>query len=850
MIQKHTFFNLIEKYIIEIPIIQRDYAQGRELPNVTYIREKFVTSLVNSVMNNEPLHLGFIYGKIEGKDKQRNMQLHKETVAKLLYTVEHYSNQFNIDVKSSINTEKIDVSNSLRFIPLDGQQRLTTLFLLYWYINMRKDININNWLTNFKYNNRKSALAFFEELAKIENIGLINKNLENNLRKQIQNYTWYLSKWDYDATVSGALVMLGQIHGEFNKFSDFDFNCINIETLPFTFDFFDLDELNQSDELYIKMNERGKQLTDFEHFKAWLQDSFTPKKTNIEVLEKQITEKDKEFLKIFWKKLDTVWLDFFWKKINIDYTGLDDFYFNFLKTIAINYHFSTNNEKDLPEHLKNLLQDIRNTDSYTKEKLKYIPLSRFSFKIKKQDDENETLFELFSIDSLRFIEHTFEVLQKLQENEAVKGAVYDIIEGPFTSISLMDAYIKKEAFTLNLWDQTMYFAILKYFENSTLFNSEHLQDWLRILRNLIYNTYIQSPENLFSALGSINDLYENYFSESKLLSEIIVSNNFELNFFDTDQLKEEKQKSILIIDNKWKVLINKFEKHNYFYGQIGFIIKIAEQDFNSFECYGNILDELYQGDTKNRLLQRALLSIGDYIIQTGSNYTFCKTETDSLRSRKENWRRVFNDATKMKLLKKLVLKIAELQKENFSVIASLEKIITTHSYSNNQWEYYFVESSYPIQKCNILEIRRNNNEDIRLLQSKTIIGYHLELRTTYLKKFLEKNIDLSPFKSVNLIWDKTASGHPGVSLIDFNYNKKIYHLDIYYTFKDNLYNFCFYHKADYIKNRLVDEAILKHLETYTFDNNYNHYHKIVSFENIIEEINKLCVKFKELYNND
>ena len=844
MIQKHSFFNLIEKYTIEIPIIQRDYAQGRELPNVTYIREKFVTALVNTVMDNEPIHLGFVYGKIEGKDKQRNIQLHKETVEKLLYTVAHYANQFHIDVKSSINTEKIDLSNSLRFIPLDGQQRLTTLFLLYWYVNMRKNTSHENWISNFKYNNRKSALAFFEELSKFENIELINKKLENNLKKQIKNYTWYLSKWDYDATVNGALVMLEQIHNEFGKFPDFEFNSIDLEKLPFTLDFLDLDELNQSDELYIKMNERGKQLTDFEHFKAWLQDNFTPKETVGDVFENQISEKDKEFLKRFWKKIDTVWLDFFWKKINVDYTGLDDFYFNFLKTIAINYHFLTNKDKDLPEHLKNLLQVIRNTDSYTKEKVKYIPLSRFLYKIKKQEDEKETLFELFSIDALKFVEHTFELLCEVNENDAIKGAIHHIIQVPFTSISLMDSYIKKESFTLNLWDQTMYFAILKYFEKSTVFNSDHLQDWLRILRNLIYNTYIQNPENLFDALGSLNDLFENYFSESMLLSEIIVSENFDFSFFDSEQLKEEKLKSSLITDNKWKTLIYKFEKHNYFYGQIGFIIKIAEQDLTSFECYGNILEELYQGDTKNYLLQRALLSIGDYVVNIGSNYTFCKTDTDSLRSRKENWRRVFNDANKLELLKKLVLKIHDLQNENITVAESLERIIATHSFANNQWEYYFVESFYPIQKCNILEIRWNNNDDVRLLQSKTIIGYHLELRTTYLKKFLEKNLEIRPFKNIDFIWAKTANGHPGVCLKGFVYKTKNYQLDIYYTFKENLYVFCFYHKVDNMQDRLVDETVLKCLDTYTFDATYNHYHKRVLFDNINEEITKLCLNLK------
>lgn len=846
MIQNHTFYDLIQKYIIEVPIIQRDYAQGRELPNVTYIREKFVASLVSSVINKKALHLGFVYGKLEGKDKQRNIQLHKQTVEKLLYTVEHYANQFNIDVKSSINTEKIDNSNSIRFIPLDGQQRLTTLFLLYWYINMRSDNKINVWTGNFKYNNRKSALAFFEELAKPENIELIKTKLGSDLNKQIQNFTWYLSKWDFDATVSGSLVMLKQIHDEFYKYPDFDFNDIDIQTLPFTLDFLDLEELNQSDELYIKMNERGKQLTDFEHFKAWLQDNFTEKKNLNPLFEKQIAEKDKEFLKRFWRKLDTEWLDLFWTKINVDYTSLDDFYFNFLKTLAINYHFSTNREKDLPDYLKDLLRDIRNTDSYVREKVKYIPLSRFLIKGKNQNNEEEVIFELFSIDALKFIENTFDLLNKLNENESYKNVINEVIKAPFTSGLIMDAYIYKESFTLNLWDQTMYFAILKYFEKSTTINLEHLQDWLRILRNLIYNTYIQNPENLYSALHSIDDFFNNNFSEKKLLSEIVLSDNFELKFFNNNQFREEINKSHLIIDDRWKDSIIKLENHKYFYGQIGFIIKIADQNINSFEHYGAILSEIFQTDTKNFLLQRALLSMGDYLFQMGSNHIFCKTETDSLRSRNDNWRRIFSDDSKLEILKKLVLKIYEIKNENKTFNETLNDIISSHTYKNNQWQFYFLESYYPIQKCKILEIRWNDNEDIRLLQSKTIIGYHLELRTTYLKKEIEKKIDIKPFKSIEFLWDKTASGHPGVSLIDFEYKKKNYRLDVYYTFKDNIYQLCFYNKAEHIKNRIADDIIINKLEAYSFDENYNHYHKFVSFENIIGEIEQLCFKIKEI----
>ena len=40
---KHTFWSLCEKYDkIEVPIIQRDYAQGRDIPEAAKIRKNFI----------------------------------------------------------------------------------------------------------------------------------------------------------------------------------------------------------------------------------------------------------------------------------------------------------------------------------------------------------------------------------------------------------------------------------------------------------------------------------------------------------------------------------------------------------------------------------------------------------------------------------------------------------------------------------------------------------------------------------------------------------------------------------------------------------------------------------------
>ena len=51
-------------------------------------------------------------------------------------------------------------------MPLDGQQRLTTLFLLHWYAAKRENIPAGQWevLKKFSYATRPSARRFCEQL--------------------------------------------------------------------------------------------------------------------------------------------------------------------------------------------------------------------------------------------------------------------------------------------------------------------------------------------------------------------------------------------------------------------------------------------------------------------------------------------------------------------------------------------------------------------------------------------------------------------------------------------------------------------------------------------------------------
>lgn len=104
---------------IEIPIIQRDYAQGRKTPEVTRIRKRFLDSLYDALTQGKPLKLDFIYG----------------------------------DIKDNVLT------------PLDGQQRLTTLFLLHWYIARHEQINEEkyNFSTDF-HTKQDTVLELFASI--------------------------------------------------------------------------------------------------------------------------------------------------------------------------------------------------------------------------------------------------------------------------------------------------------------------------------------------------------------------------------------------------------------------------------------------------------------------------------------------------------------------------------------------------------------------------------------------------------------------------------------------------------------------------------------------------------------
>src|SRR5262245_19283081 len=165
---------------IRIPMIQRDYAQGR--PSEEEVREEFLSALGDALSKPAddktlPLNLDFIYGSVEG-------------------------------------------DGETRFLPLDGQQRLTTLFLLHWYLAWRDQqwgefgqMFRANARARFSYSVRPSSSEFFDALVMFEPV----QPPEDvpDIRRLITNQPWYFRSWRLDPTIQSSLVMLDAIHRRF-----------------------------------------------------------------------------------------------------------------------------------------------------------------------------------------------------------------------------------------------------------------------------------------------------------------------------------------------------------------------------------------------------------------------------------------------------------------------------------------------------------------------------------------------------------------------------------------------------------------------------------------------------------
>ncbi len=650
-----SFWELLNQFEkIQIPIIQRDYVQGREDDETEKVRNRFLNKLINTIDKNETLELDFVYGNL-------------------------YNHIFQ---------------------PLDGQQRLTTLWLLHWYIALKTnnlfDKNKQQF-SKFTYETRVSSREFC--LALVENGNTLDKE---NITEKIKDASWFFSAWKKDPTIKAMLVMLGSIKKKLqNKDLKKYWENLVSDNSPIVFHFKQLNGVGLTDDLYIKMNARGKALTPFENFKAIFEKYITDNKFEENI--KNPTEK-------FSHKIDTVWTDLFWEYKNENNT-IDNEMMRFIAGVAINCYAEYEEIYEDEEEYKAILAE------FTKENLSQERITRIRIEKRIQrlfNNPNEVFPKDFkNQEEFNTLVKYFEIYKKnrtLVPNDLLFWN-NEITNEKSAFISL----IKDEKFTYK--QRVLFYAQTKYLlNNKNEIDETQYNDWMRVVRNIVENTTIDSA-NFIGAITLIkeiskgcNDIYT-YLTENNIDST-----------FSKKQMEEEKLKAELInrTNENWKSQLFKIEDNTFLKARIEFLIdfsKINESyNLENFTLISN--NFLVVFDKRDDLLRRGLLTQSAYYIWDGWTSSLGQHRYSLLHNDNE-WKNAIEKKHEklIEAIKKIIFRARINNREKY-----LNKLINEYGIDDNNENkhiQFIIKQNNILNNCHHKRFCLNKEKNILYLLSKT-----------------------------------------------------------------------------------------------------------------------------------
>lgn len=674
---------------IRIPMIQRDYAQGR--PSEVEVREEFLGALQAALQRPAddptlPLNLDFIYGSVDGKE-------------------------------------------DTRFSPLDGQQRLTTLFLLHWYLAW----NDERWAdfhalfrakgkSRFSYSVRPSSDEFFDAL--VNYVPESRPGEVVQLSRLLTNQPWYFRSWRLDPTVQSTLVMLDAIHTRFASAKGL-FERLTSESQPaITFQLLDLKNFGLSDDLYIKMNARGKPLTPFETFKARYEQELG-KQFGGET--RRINGQACSIADFVARRMDTAWSELFWAHRD-QYTNLyDSAVMNVFRAVALVTRDPEN--KSYQEDIS-LLRNSGRPPSYA------------DFHSKGWLDRSFTTTLICLLEA--WSEGGGAIATQLPDNRYFdeKAMLSKLVGNPvdlsYTEVVQFAAYV----------------GFIREHEGSL--DTQAFQEWMRIVFNLSLNTDYNRTDDLQRSMAGLKTLLP---SSGEVLKYFAVSEKPTAGF-SPQQILEEKIKAELILGHSgWRPLIDRAEGHGYFRGQIEFLLDFCgcitarselakgTRDDGLHHALQERFDEYLKkakvmftnfglANLGEYRWQRALLSIGDYLLPSGrQNISFLINSSADQAS----WKRLLRGTgAKVPEARKLLQKLLDRLPGAKSPTEELDQIIAGAT-ALEPWREAFIRTPAAIDYCGYQAIRWNSPEEVYLLKKSQMNGAHAELYTFCLHETLFSN---------------------------------------------------------------------------------------------------------------
>lgn len=439
-----NLFALLSRYRVVIPGIQRHYVQGANNPKAESVRKQFIKEIFTAIEEKQnEFNLHFIYGPI------------------------------NTDGEDS-------------FVPVDGQQRLTTLWLIARYAaekaepSDRKDLL--SLLSRFTYEDRINAKRFCKALTCEDS----RWDFTQDPNPDILCQDWFVDYWKEDETVASMIRMLSTIHEEWNKHQDSITAEDILEAIASKIRF-ELKIDAFGDDIYMKMNARGLQLTQWENFKG------------------KFSEDLREDIKESWDKKMEELSNLFFKRSDKQHELPDNAFFALYARIMA--YEARKPGMDCGNGIKELAAYTHNT--WSQIELPFVPYSDFS-----GITNNESIASIVAETCVKMIKTVLDRYQKIVPY--------------FGDRTLFETFFHPK----NKNDLDFTLCCYEYFKK---FNNIETKDFLKALR-LMWNILENVQDNRVELVKKIIDL-EDKTLYSRQIKEIIGSN-------PPEQAEEEAEKAI------------------------------------------------------------------------------------------------------------------------------------------------------------------------------------------------------------------------------------------------------------------------------------------------------------------
>lgn len=589
-----NLFALLSRYRVVIPGIQRHYVQGANNPKAESVRKQFIKEIFTAIEEKQSdFNLHFIYGPI------------------------------NTDGEDS-------------FVPVDGQQRLTTLWLIARYAaekaepSDRKDLL--SLLSRFTYEDRINAKRFCQALT-CENS---RWDITQDPNPDILCQDWFVDYWKEDETVASMIRMLSTIHEEWNKHQDSITAEDILEAIASKIRFnLKIDAFG--DDIYMKMNARGLQLTQWENFKGKFSED--------------LCEDKKEW----WvKEMEELSNRFF--TCSDEQHELPDNAFFALYARIMAYE-AKKPGVDCGNGIKELAAYTHNT--WSQIELPFVPYSDFS-----GITNNESIASTVAATCVKMIKT---VLDNFKE-----------IAPYFGDNKLFDTFFHPQ--NGNELDFTLCcYEYFKKFVNEDV-DTTHFLKALRLMWNILENVdkQYENPDNRVELVKKFISL-EDKTLYSPQIKEIIGSD-------DPEQAKEEAEKAVQMHRNdqsmpsdwneetlkpwsNWNDAIEKAEECAFFHGSIRFLYRNSNRE-TTWENFATKLSNCMDLFTKDGLSEDKKVKANQVLI------SHCEDWKKLIRkpvfdTDKESWKQVLTDVKLSEYVNGLLLSPNEIADSHDDIIQLL-----------------------------------------------------------------------------------------------------------------------------------------------------------------------------------